>query len=301
MPFNFNQKNVLLTYSQCPVSKEEILSHLQALHEVGSYTISQEKHGDGNFHIHALITFATKLHTRSERYFDLGVWHPNIKPLKTKRDVVQARAYVIKDGEYITNVQEVLGKRAILAKAILDEGKITKKLIVQNPEIIFLNYSSISQWLAIVRSERSEIPQIETQKKRHIWLTGVSNSGKTYWLRNYLSLCSFPQEIPTNNDYGHIDRDVDCLYHDEYKGALTVQQLNKLCDGYTRLNTKGSSTWISNPTVVIVSNFTIRDCYSKIEDVLIDSLLNRFQIYDASYSLPRMRFYNLNLKNYVSS
>lgn len=287
MPFDFNAKNVFLTYPQCPLSKEEVLQSLQAKHEVSSYTVSEEKHSDGTPHVHALIVFSKRLHTSNERYFDLGVYHPNIKTLKTKSDVSRTHTYVIKDGQFITNFEKSTGKRAQLAQDIIAEGKITKKFIIEHPEVIFLNYTSISKWLGHFIPPRKAL-EVISQKRRHIWLDGPSNSGKTTWLYAYLSLCESPEEIPTNNDFVHVNDQTDTLYIDEYKGNLTVQSLNKLCDGNTRLNTKGGSTIISSPTIVVVSNYTIRQCYSKVEDFILDTLFNRFIQYDSSIKLPPM-------------
>ena len=57
---------------------------------------------------------------------------------------------------------------------------------------------------------------------------------------------------------------------DEFKGQLTVQELNQICDGGAKMNTKGGST-VLHPvcTVWICSNYSIERCYSKVEkDVL---------------------------------
>jgi len=276
MPFNFNAKNVLLTYPQCPLSKEEVLEKLQAMHKVRTYTISEEKHSDGSPHIHAVICLDKRFHSSNERCFDLDArYHPNIKTLQRQDDVQRATDYVRKDGQFITNIQKVVNARALLAQTILEAGCITKKLILENPSIIFLNHSSITSWLNHVKKDAISIPQ-DFKKRRHLWVTGPSNSGKTYWLREFIKGCSDPQEIPANNDYAHVSPDTDCLYVDEYKGSLTVQSLNRLCDGFTRLNTKGGSTRINAPTVVVVSNYDIRGCYPKVDDTIYETLTNRF-------------------------
>lgn len=282
--FKINAKQFLITWPKCDLSPNEVLSLLQVQYQISKYTISQEKHNDGTPHVHALLVLSSRLHTTNARCFDLGTWHPNIKNLKTKKDVIQADNYVRKDGVFITNIQEVLGKRAALAKSIVEEGRITKKFIIENPEVIFLNYSSINSWLSYFKKPFQKEPP--SLKKRHYWVTGPSNSGKTYWLRTYLKFSTNFAQIPPNNDFQDVDEDTDVLYYDEYRGQLTIQALNRLCDGGTQLNKKGGSCRISYPVIIIVSNYTIRDCYPKVEDKIYDTLVNRFIEFDMSINIP---------------
>lgn len=64
---------------------------------------------------------------------------------------------------------------------------------------------------------------------------------------------------------------------DEFKGQLSVQQLNRICDGGAKMNVKGGTVQIRwDCQVIILSNYSIRDCYDKIDEVLLESLHNRF-------------------------
>lgn len=292
MSFKINAKQFLLTYPKCTLSKEEVLENLQVSHKVCEYTICEERHLDGSPHVHAVITLSDRLHTTNARCFDLGLWHPNIKVLKKKKDLEEARNYVRKDGKFITNFQELIGKRLALAQAILSEGRITKKLIFERPEVIFLNYSSISQWLNHCKKPIETVPP--ELKRRHLWLTGPSNCGKTYFLRAYLSLYTNTSEIPDNQDHRDFTEATEVCWVDEYRGQHTVQYLNKLCDGNTQLNTKGGSTRIAYPTVIVCSNFTIRETYPKIQDKIYETLTNRFQQYDLSFKRPPFPYSIIN-------
>nr|WAE42343.1 MAG: replication associated protein [Cressdnaviricota sp.] len=282
--FKFNAKQVLLTYPKCPLTPDKVLEGLQARFEISTYTISSERHQDGTPHIHALLKFSKKVHTESHAHFDLGFYHCNIKGLKTVGDFNRTHEYVIKDGVYITTFKQASSNSVALANAILEAGSLTRQLILDNPTLIFKNYSSIKSWLAVVSPQK--VKAVIYQKRRHLWITGPSNIGKSYYLNAFISCFYNPQEIPFNNDFSHVDPSCDLLYADEYSGQLTVQQINRLCDGNTRLNTKGSSTCIAYPLVVICSNFTIRSCYRNISDDIYDTLLNRFIEYDLSISKP---------------
>lgn len=285
MNFKFNAKNIFLTYPNCPLSKETLLEKLQGLHTFQYYIVCEELHESGEPHLHAVLTFPKRYHTTNSRAFDVGHYHPHIKTLKTNTDRNQTVEYCKKDGNFKTNMPPPVMSRQELAAKIVEAGSITPEFIRENPTIIFLNETSVTKWLQ--RLNPPKRIQIQTlEKKRHYWLHGPSNSGKSYYLNAFQQLFCNPQEIPSNNDFAYIDVTVDLLYADEYKGTLTVQQLNRLCDGNTLLNTKGGSTRISYPIVFICSNYSIKDCYSKISDEIYDTLLNRFKVYELPLFKP---------------
>lgn len=67
---------------------------------------------------------------------------------------------------------------------------------------------------------------------------------------------------------------------DAFRGQLTIQQLEALCDDYSHLNTKGGSYMKEKkPMVVVFSNFSIEDCYHKAlltDDQSLEPLYVRF-------------------------
>lgn len=84
-------------------------------------------------------------------------------------------------------------------------------------------------------------------------------------------------QIPTNNDWIGYNGE-KYLYMDEFKGQLSIQQLNAICDGNYKVNVKGGSSWIGwECQVVICSNYSIKECYHKVEDNILETLYNRFQ------------------------
>ena len=54
------KKLFLLTYPQCEVQPNNILQFLQKKVSLKEYVIAQEKHKDGNHHIHAYIRLDVK-------------------------------------------------------------------------------------------------------------------------------------------------------------------------------------------------------------------------------------------------
>ncbi|AUM61974.1 Rep [uncultured virus] len=279
-------KKYLLTYAQCPLTKEEILESLQGRFSLKAYTIAQELHQDGERHLHAAILLQDSPSTTDMRVFDVNSYHPNIKTLKTTSDYKRASEYCKKDGDFITSDKKSLTAREEMFDELLkNPGGLTREFVLSHPGIMALNFDSIRKWMAYVFPRPIAIPFGKRAKKVNLWCHGPSNSYKSTWLNAYIQCYHCPQEIPRNNDYAGIEQDTDLLFSDEFRGHLSVQELNRLCDGYCKLNTKGGSTVISNPIVVIVSNFSINEIYYKSDPVEIDSVHSRFH----QYVFPNLR------------
>lgn len=279
-------KKYLLTYPQCSSTKEEISEALQSVFVVKTFTIARELHQDGTPHIHAVLVLESSPNTTNMRAFDVNGHHPNIKSLKTNADVERATQYVKKDGDFITNVKKHCSKREEMFEALLSNPDgLTPAFVKEYPGIMALNFDSIKKWMAFVLPRPTLPNPVVLPKKRHIWCHGGANTFKSTWLNAYIQCYFFPDELPRNNDYTGIGVQNDLLYCDEYRGHLSVQELNRLCDGRTKLNTKGGSTTISYPLIVIVSNFSINEVYYKCDPVEIDSVHARFN----QYPFPTLR------------
>lgn len=100
MSFNFNAKQVFLTYPRCaesPTAIEAFLKNL--LPTLQKYIICQETHQDGGFHIHCYLYLGVRLHTRNPNHFDYRCFHPNIQAVRSGRCVID---YVCKGGQYVS-------------------------------------------------------------------------------------------------------------------------------------------------------------------------------------------------------
>lgn len=280
-------KKFLLTYPQCTLTKEEVLEAIRAQNGIEEYTIARELHQDGTPHLHACLILSDSPRTTNMRYFDIAQFHPNVKVLKTKADFERATRYCQKDGDFITNIEKRLGKRAQLFKALLDnKDGFTPKFVRDNPEIMGLNFEGLRKWLHFVTPERFVPAHQDLPKRRHIYLYGPVNSGKSYFLNAYISLFDFPQELPRNNDFSGVDPRTDLLYCDEFTADFSIQTINRLCDGRTKHNTKGGSTIVAYPMLLLVSNFTFAELYPNATVVERNAFHARFHQYDSSLSIP---------------
>lgn len=285
MTFRLNAKGFLLTYPKCDETKEDLLEFLASKGVLTSYVVARELHQDQSYHLHAYVLYEKKVDTRSSTFFDFNRHHPNVKTAQSAQAKSNYSKYCKKDGDFITNIEEKKGTRQILAETILQEG-LTPLVVYQNPTLLFQNFDNLRKWLGFCRPRPPKA--LLLPKKRHYWVHGKSNTGKTYWLEAFKQLWSVTMEIPTNNDFSQAREAEDCLYwYDEYKGQLTVDMLNKLCDGEKRWNTKGGSITLCEGWVVITSNYSPRECYQNVSDSIIETILNRFIVYDLDVSPGR--------------
>lgn len=285
-------KGWFLTYPKCGWSKEDVLVALQdRMHQfqliIEEYIICEEKHKDGSPHLHAFLKLDRKVRLKGDR-FDIEILgekkHGDYEPAKSWNSV---KKYIVKGdpktANYIANfdVEAVFKKqnKKIGIKELesdpldlLEQGIITGFQLAN-----FVKNQNIYKLLKQKRNGEQFNFDEEVEKKRHFWFYGNSNSGKTYNLRKMMK--EDPKnwfQIPTNNDWVGYNNEVN-LYIDEYKGQLTIQELNRICDGGSKVNVKGGTTVLNPKCVVYVcSNFNIKECYKKVEEPILETLYNRF-------------------------
>lgn len=269
-------KGWFLTFPQCPVPKEAALKEFDSRFRIKEYIIAEEKHQDGSPHLHCYLKLRDRTRFRKD-LFDLEGYHGNYQIARSFKCVVK---YVTKEHNYLTNID--------IESALAKKGKLTKEDLLKDVDWVLDNEKitplQVTNWYRnsctykMLHNAKKEMPEIMPEKKRHLWIWGSSNTGKTTLLRNQMrekGIDNFFQ-IPANNDWIGYD-DQYYLYFDEYKGQLTIQELNKICDGGAKMNVKGGSVMLRyDVQVIILSNFSIEECYNRAPQILIDSLNNRF-------------------------
>lgn len=88
--------------------------------------------------------------------------------------------------------------------------------------------------------------------------------------------------LPLHEDFYDFydDDDYDLAVMDEFRGHKTIQWMNLWCQGGTNnLRKKGSQILKKKqiPTIII-SNFSLEECYSKVEDSRLETLRRRLEI-----------------------
>ena len=274
-------KGWFCTWPQCPIPKELALKLLDGvLGGIKEYVIAEEKHEDGSPHLHAFLKLNRRVNFKP-RMFDLEdlgkVYHGHYEVAKCWRAVER---YCKKDGDYISNLD--------LASAKAKKGKMKKEDLLRDvDEVLDEGIISPMQVASFYKNQcvykmllnqKRKMPLLMPPKKRHLWVCGGSNTGKTTMLRNQMMARGEDKffQIPVNNDWiGYNDQYY--LFLDEFKGQLPVQQLNRICDGGAKMNVKGGSVQIRyDCQVIILSNYPIDNCYSKCDSVALEALHNRF-------------------------
>lgn len=276
VPNRIKAKGWFCTWPKCPIGKNAALEELMDKYVLKEYVICEEEHKDGDLHLHAFLKLDKRVYFKPDM-FDLQGYHGEYQVAKSWRAVIN---YVKKDGNYISNIdvkaasmmKSKMKKEDLLKDVdeVLDSGLITPMQVAS-----FYKNSMVYKML---QQKRTMMPDKLPEKKRHLWFFGASNTGKTWKLREMMKQTGEANwfQIPTNNDWiGYAGEKY--LYMDEFKGQISVQMLNAICDGNFKVNVKGGTTWIGwDIQVIICSNYSIRDCYSKCEDNIIETLYNRF-------------------------
>lgn len=102
--FRLQAKRLFLTYSQCPLAREDVLLRLGSLllpNTIKAHLIARETHADGNTHLHVFLELTDRFETRDARFFDLPdpttpqkTHHPNTQAVRSPTAV---QAYLLKE------------------------------------------------------------------------------------------------------------------------------------------------------------------------------------------------------------
>lgn len=302
--FRIACRKLSLTYPQCPVSRESMMAFLSSKKNPSIVVVSQEQHKDGNKHLHCFLQYETIFNSSKPTCFDITVdgetYHPNIQPTKDKNNWI---SYIIKtDANYLSNgidVPAYLKSRKehtsyCFYSEVLKKGAITKEMVEENPRMLkgLKNLLNDLEAYKLLPSEKDlskpDLTDVNIWgvnytvaprrfKQPQLWICGSKNKGKTTFINELISKGYKGYEMPTNNDWSGYNDSYDFMFIDEFKGGITIQELNKVLQGNTcRLNTKGGMVVKNkNMPIFIVSNYRPSEVYSKVDDDKLDTLMCR--------------------------
>lgn len=169
MTFEFNAKNIFLTYPRCDLSPADALPLIRALPVLAgrpfTHVIAQEQHADGSNHLHAVISLRRALHCRSERSFDLAReggddYHPNIQRPRCLSDVLE---YTTKGGNYISDHPKVsqggVSDWGTILTDSTSKSDFLERVAKRYPRDYVLSYSRLVEFADI--KYRTEAPVYE--------------------------------------------------------------------------------------------------------------------------------------------
>lgn len=145
MPFQFNAKNVFLTYAQFNEPKEDLLEHLVNLCPGTNIVVAHELHQDGGHHLHSYIQAPEAIRTRDVAYFDFRGKHPNIVSAKNPKKCYD---YVTKERNYVTHGSFVFKNGKSWADALQATTADAFKEIIKenNPRDYILQFDKITHF-----------------------------------------------------------------------------------------------------------------------------------------------------------
>lgn len=270
-----------LTFPHCPVPKETALGIYKVRFgdDMVDWVIAEEKHKDGSPHLHAFIKFAQR-HRVKKDTFDIAGYHGNYQAAKSWQAVI---GYCIKEKgkeNYISKYNIDAAKHKQNKHLTVEDFEVDPLILLQSRKLPplslnnFLRNRESYRTLVAKKNHKRELGS-PLKKKRHEWLYGDSNTGKTTLLRQEMEGEEDNWfQIPPNNDWtGYYDQ--EHLWYDEYVGQLKISELNRICDGGAKMNTKGGTVTLANDVIVhIISNYSIEECYSEAKN--LETLKNRF-------------------------
>ncbi len=270
--FRLRAKKIFLTFPQCEnllqqfTNNEHIFDYVEEYYRPHGFdrgVVAIEHHEDGNRHLHIVLVREHTEAITSERFFDLGQYHPNIQPCRNLRNAIK---YVKKEDNYhVWGDLEVVEKRT-MASRLLDVVSGTMsldELINEHPHLIrgykrlkedIEQYSKDVSILSLQDSPSIrgiELPGLLTWRLRtkfktpSLYIWGPPDSGKTSML---LGLGPRAFWAPMNNDWYGLDQNFhELIIFDEFRGAhLVLSVLLQLMAGNPlTMNTKGGSIRLS--------------------------------------------------------
>lgn len=274
-PFDFNAKQVFLTFPHSTFSKQELFeyfkhhfSHLQ----ISKILVAEESHADGSPHIHAYIYFGLRLHTRDATFFDFRNRHPNIQAARSPRAVIE---YCCKGGEFISKqlvdgewVEWTQKLKLNWGDAIDQSSSVTdflSKIRRGDPKTYVLHYERLLEfanrhfttprvafspeftmdsfrWTALMTTWYDQNILITPTRPKSLLLISPSRYGKTQWARSlgvhfYMAGQFNLEKFDPDATYGIFDDiPIDFLKY-SYKQWLGCQKEFETSDKYKRKRT----------------------------------------------------------------
>jgi len=318
--FRLQARAYALTYPQCDADKQTVLEAI--LGKWGELVewavIARELHQDGHAHLHVGIQFTKKVDTQSVESLDnLTGQHGNYQAMRSKRNWL---AYLVKeDTDYLEHgidVKAFVAKTDKLSTRVANAvqgGMTMQEIRAIDPGFFMMHQKMIEYHLLwcqreVVRSREpqwdpvftnSEAPatgrivqwlnenicQERVHKQPQLWIYGQTNMGKTtllMWLFEVLR-CYW---MPNDESYYDLWEEgcYDLIILDEFHGQKRLTYLNQLLEGspLTMPFKGGQRMKIKNIPVIVCSNGSPRDCYSKVDVVWLDPLYARLTVVEVN-------------------
>jgi len=305
--FRIQAKNFFLTYSQCPVDKQELFDHFKTLYpDIKELVVAHEEHKDHGSHLHCFLGFTSTLNVTKETFFDYKGFHPNLQKAKSVAAVIK---YCTKEDDYLSHGVDLKLKASAVkqhrtelqiqvAKSVL-AGTLTREMVESDPMSLYYLDSASKGLRALECLETRALPRctgtipsaqqldwaVTRTRKRHQWLWSTHTAtGKTTTARLILKkhpgfffdyASSFQDGVKKGDQF---------VILDEYSShPLAITQLNQMCDGTWHYQRKGLPALVlDDPVIIVVGNKAPEELYSH---KFIEFIESRFTIIELTEPL----------------
>jgi len=294
--FQLQGKKFFLTFPQNTTAKETALANIKLhLPEYLWVMISQEKHQDGETHLHIGIEFKEKLRTRKVDYFDcIASKHGNYQTMRSAAGTVE---YLKKedpeplcDGAVPSESKQKVKTTDTIANK-LDAGATLEEIRSEYPGFFMMHKRKIEElegYIAMKRMKTNLEPfpgrfmyagsSLDTAtitdwlnsnvatdvprpfKSAQLYIHGPRNSRKTSlitYLSKWFRIYWVPKDELFYCDYD--DNEYDIIVFDEFRMQKNLQWLNSFIEGAPVLVRKKGTKGImkrKNLPVVFLSNYS---------------------------------------------
>lgn len=255
-----------LTYPKCPISKERAGEILKALPGAKHVVVAEEKHKDGEQHLHAYVHFDAQK-TRPTELFDLEGLHGNVQACRSTKDWIR---YITKEDpnpwQHNFDVSACLKKKkatfsvADAAKLSLEElAKVTRAEILQRT----------LQGIQLYKAMTADIEDLP--EPCGIWVFGKPGVGKSRDVRVYCKRKGLTIYDKAHNKWwdGYAGEEVVLIddLHPDSRNWVT-HFLKIWADQYVfKAEVKGAMFDIRPKWVIITSNYNIYRFAEESEDL----------------------------------
>lgn len=235
--FRVNARNLFLTYPQCPLSPSEVQALLSSKPwwpEVARWWISSEKHLEEGSHIHGLLSFVKKKDIRSSEFFDIVVdtpqsetdsssvtYHCNIQSAKNFNAV---KIYVCKDGNFVHNERFDMSNPNRFVARKRDWEAWSREIGEHRPQVEEGHELRYTLKRDMIQTHGFVSLSFDPAlKKRNLWVVGVPDCGKTYWLSHALAAFDV-YWVPAGSKYpyeGYQDQNL-IVYDDHFPSFAAI-------------------------------------------------------------------------------
>lgn len=245
-----NSKYWCFTDFDCTLDRHKFLQGLYP--QVCNQLVYQEEvcGSTERHHFQGFIGFSRKISLTEVK----RLLQSNLHVESVKKSIAAAQNYCMKadskvsEGmEFSAGINKVAGSRTdlLICKDLLDKGISDADLYESHFETSAANYRFFDRYRLAKASHRMEPPEV-------IILYGPTGTGKTRWV--YDNFTDVYSKDPTNKWWDGY-RQNQCILIDEFHCNLPLNYMLRLLDRYPMtVETKGGSTVVNSPTIVITTN-----------------------------------------------